>query len=281
VLARRYSLESEFGKFVDPLTDKILILVPLTAFAVLKVYSPWWVVPVFVREVIVTFCRVGWVLEGKVLGAEKLGKFKLGFQVAAVIAAFLFMLVSHFSVPSWVKLTFETFMMVLLLTAIGLTVISGVSFLLNNRKLFKSRKFARFTSAVWVGLIPYAPGTWGSLVGVAIVLMTAWSVPLYSVTFFLLVWVGYWAVSRLDLSKQKDPGFVVIDEVLGMMVALFGILISWQSVLIGFLLFRLFDILKPFPLRRFEKMPGYWGILLDDLGAGLYAWFFLRLFFKP
>jgi phosphatidylglycerophosphatase A len=72
-------------------------------------------------------------------------------------------------------------------------------------------------------------------------------------------------------SGRKDPGFVVIDEVAGQMIALIGAPLNWKYLLAGFILFRSFDIVKPFPLRRLEKLPAGTGIMMDDVGAGLYA----------
>jgi len=78
-------------------------------------------------------------------------------------------------------------------------------------------------------------------------------------------------------SGIKDPGFVVIDEVAGQMIALIGVPLNWKYLLAGFILFRSFDIVKPFPLRRLESLPGGTGIMLDDVGAGLYALVLLQV----
>lgn len=78
-------------------------------------------------------------------------------------------------------------------------------------------------------------------------------------------------------SGDQDPGFVVIDEVAGQMIALIGVPLSWNYLLASFILFRSFDIAKPFPLRRLEKLPQGTGIMMDDVGAGLYALLLLQL----
>jgi phosphatidylglycerophosphatase A len=72
-------------------------------------------------------------------------------------------------------------------------------------------------------------------------------------------------------SKRKDPGFVVIDEVAGQLIALIGAPLAWKTLLASLILFRVFDIVKPPPLRRLENVPEGAGIMLDDVGAGLYA----------
>jgi phosphatidylglycerophosphatase A len=73
-------------------------------------------------------------------------------------------------------------------------------------------------------------------------------------------------------SGRKDPGFVVIDEVAGQWIALLGSPADWKHALIALLLFRIFDITKPFPARQLESLPEGWGIVFDDVAAGLYAW---------
>jgi phosphatidylglycerophosphatase A len=70
---------------------------------------------------------------------------------------------------------------------------------------------------------------------------------------------------------RHDPGFVVIDEVAGQWIALLGSRANWRHALIALILFRLFDITKPFPVRQLERLPEGWGIVFDDVGAGLYA----------
>jgi len=73
-------------------------------------------------------------------------------------------------------------------------------------------------------------------------------------------------------SGRKDPQFVVIDEVAGQWIALLGCPIDWRHALISLVLFRLFDMTKPFPVNRLEGLPEGWGIVFDDVAAGLYAW---------
>ena len=77
--------------------------------------------------------------------------------------------------------------------------------------------------------------------------------------------------SRPWLTVMKDPQFVVIDEVAGQLIALIAVPVAWKSLLLGFILFRGFDILKPPPVRHLERLPEGTGIVLDDVGAGLYA----------
>ncbi len=77
--------------------------------------------------------------------------------------------------------------------------------------------------------------------------------------------------------RRRDPGLVVIDEVAGMLVTLLAVPVGLSGAVVGFLAFRLFDIIKPFPARQAERLPGGWGVMTDDLVAGVYAQGFLRL----
>jgi len=277
--ARRFNVVSDFGKIADPTADKILILAALMTFSHLGFYSTAWVMPIIVREVLVTFCRVGWLLEGKAAGAEKLGKVKFVFQVVLIYLSFAYLLALDTNrwqdLPDFCYMTLH----IVLAVTVALTLISGVSFFSSNRGHFLSRTFAKYTSALGVGSIPFAPGTWGSLVGIGLACLGQLHWLFYASLFLAVFAAGYWAVSRLGLPKEADPRYVVVDEALGMMLALGGFRLNLPIVLAGFFLFRLFDVLKPFPLRQLEKIHGFWGILLDDLGAGIYTWLVLFLFF--
>ena len=124
-----------------------------------------------------------------------------------------------------------------------------------------------------VGWFPIAPGTAGSAVGVLIYLLTnGWS-PLAQVALLLAVTViGCWAGSVAETElKKEDPGPVVIDEVAGQLVTLLLTGVGWRGAIAGFFIFRVFDILKPFPARRLERLHGGLGIMADDLMAGAYG----------
>ena len=140
------------------------------------------------------------------------------------------------------------------------------------------------------GLIPIAPGTFGSVEGVAIFVVLWAAIPnsaateavitpagyrlLTVVVNLVLFGVGVWASGRVArLLRTEDPGRVVIDEISGQMIALTPLLSgpTWPSVLLGFILFRAFDIIKPYPISRLERLPGGWGIMADDAGAGILA----------
>jgi phosphatidylglycerophosphatase A len=204
-----------------------------------------------------------------------------------------------------------------------------------------ARKKPRFAlalaTALGVGYIPKAPGTFGSLVGIAVAILThpislimivgllffgglaglGVDLPMFNghsapvlllipslVAFLVVGLLGVWSSSRVsDFAGIEDPQYVVIDEVSGMQLTLMlGImplalptrlvpgdeasvfalysafsLLNWKYLLMGFILFRVFDIWKPWPIRRLEKLPGGWGIMADDWMAGVYAAILLRV----
>ena len=135
------------------------------------------------------------------------------------------------------------------------------------------------TLATWFGCgyWPWGPGTFASLAALAIALLLharfgAGRLTWLILTAVLLVPAVWAATQTARVLNEKDPGVVVIDEVLGQSVALLGATaFVWKSVLAAFVLFRLFDIWKPWPVRDLEKLPEGAGIVADDLAAGLYA----------
>lgn len=129
-----------------------------------------------------------------------------------------------------------------------------------------------FATGFYSGYSPFAPGTAGSLVGILIYTIPGVEkffilIPL-SILFFI---IGVITSSHLERKLGDDPSIVVIDEIVGMWVSLL-FLPKQLAVYIGaFLLFRFFDIVKPPPARRVERLKGGWGIMLDDVFAGVYA----------
>jgi phosphatidylglycerophosphatase A len=148
----------------------------------------------------------------------------------------------------------------------------------------KSRLSWLIATFFGVGFLPPGPGTWASAVTVILWwatghwLQSGWPIPVAVLVSVAITIIGIppsTVVARE--SGRKDPGFVVIDEVAGQMISLIGVPFSWKYFLASFILFRSFDIVKPFPLRRLESLPGGTGIMMDDVGAGLYALALLQI----
>ena len=130
------------------------------------------------------------------------------------------------------------------------------------------------------GFAPIAPGTAGSVAGLGLfwAVRSTGSTWLEGGVLVAVTAVGVAAASAAEARyRRRDPGFVVIDEVAGILVTLLAVPVGVSGALVGFCAFRLFDIVKPFPARQAERLPGGWGIMADDVVAGLYAQGLLRL----
>jgi phosphatidylglycerophosphatase A len=132
----------------------------------------------------------------------------------------------------------------------------------------------------YIGNIPVAPGTFGSLIGLPICFALAGIslVPAVLCTLLFISFAVYIADAAEKLLKRSDPGCIVIDEIAGMMVTLIGLPFNPITVVIGFIIFRILDILKPFPIRNLDRrIPGGLGVVADDVAAGLFANLMLRI----
>ena len=130
------------------------------------------------------------------------------------------------------------------------------------------------------GRLPLAPGTWGSAVGVLLWLAIGrFSLPVYWAMVGVLFVIGIAAAGAAEkIVDQGDPGLVVIDEIVGQLITLAAAPYHPASALAGFALFRLFDILKPFPVGWIDRhLHGGLGVMLDDVAAGLYALMVVQL----
>lgn len=142
-------------------------------------------------------------------------------------------------------------------------------------------RLAVFLATVaYCGYFPIAPGTIGSAAGLLVYGLVWWSRS--RIVEGLLIAgvfvVGTWAATQAErFFGAVDPGPVVIDEVLGMLVTLAFIPVGWPAAVAGFVLFRVFDVTKPFPANRLEALHGGFGIMADDAMAGVYANLTLRL----
>src|SRR5215472_17594461 len=129
-----------------------------------------------------------------------------------------------------------------------------------------------------IGNIRPGPGTWASAATTLLWALLAHALP-QSVRAFVLValavvvtLIGIPAATRVARAwAKKDPSFVVIDEVAGQLISLVAVPLTWKTFLAGFILFRVFDIIKPPPVRQLERLPEGTGIVLDDVAAGIYA----------
>lgn len=140
-----------------------------------------------------------------------------------------------------------------------------------------------FCTFAYTGLLPFMPGTFGSAAALLFLLIPEhlrlyWLVPLF-VVFLAL---SFFSINRLEKTHGNDPGIIVIDEVLGMMLIFMLPFIRYDLIFgtLAFLLFRVFDIIKPFPINLLNNKKGAFFVIVDDLIAGVYAWIVLLLLYK-
>ena len=127
-----------------------------------------------------------------------------------------------------------------------------------------------FVTCGSIGYLPFMPGTFASLLACLLLFLSPgfFNHPL---VVGLFIGAALLSIHLIDSKGLHDPRWVVVDELAGMFLTMAGHGTGLSSLLKGFILFRLFDILKPYPIRRVEKLPGTWGIVADDVAAGLFA----------
>jgi len=138
----------------------------------------------------------------------------------------------------------------------------------------------------YVGLFPIAPGTVGSIAGLAVLWMISFAPPTYYQIIlqllFLIVFIPIGVIASSAYEKKIgkiDPKEVVVDEVVGIVITLFALPFTWINVIAGFILFRFFDIIKPFPIGKLQNIKGGWGVMADDIAAGIVSAIILHIFF--
>jgi phosphatidylglycerophosphatase A len=134
------------------------------------------------------------------------------------------------------------------------------------------------------GWLPIAPGTWGTGVAILMAWPLCYVYPPYTwiiLTVFsiLFFWIGVKGSDLVADQWGKDPKQTVIDEMVGTWITLLGGPLTWPHLLLGFFLFRFFDIAKPLGVRRIENIPGGFGVMLDDVMAGVYANLVIQVIF--
>ncbi len=129
------------------------------------------------------------------------------------------------------------------------------------------------SQGAYAGRVPVAPGTAGTIVGIFLylVMKNLGPVPYFALCILIFL-LGTWAAGRAEsILGTRDSASIVIDEIAGFLLAMFMVPTSWGFIAAGFLFFRAFDIVKPWPLRRLQDLHGGLGVMLDDIGAGIYT----------
>ncbi len=135
-----------------------------------------------------------------------------------------------------------------------------------------------------IGYFPLAPATCASLI-VCIVLWFLFTTPVtYIISIAILFALGVWIAFKLEPFWGEDNRRIVIDESIGMIITLFAVPQKFLYYAVGFFLFRFFDIVKPFPIGDSQKLKGGWGVVIDDVIAGMYSsialWIFIYIFYR-
>lgn len=135
-----------------------------------------------------------------------------------------------------------------------------------------------FLSVGGAGFLPVAPGTWGSVVGALMFMLVSVYIdiefcasPVFIGIIGIVCFLGVYASKALEEEWGEDPSQTVIDEVIGVWITMLFIPYSWLNLLLGLILFRVFDIWKPLMIRKMESTGSGWGVMLDDALAGVYA----------
>jgi len=143
----------------------------------------------------------------------------------------------------------------------------------DSGKILNEKLITFLATGFGSGLVPFAPGTAGTLIGVLICLIFVplpWIARLV-VVLALLAFSFYVADQAEKIYQKKDDQRIVIDEIIGFQITMLPVAINVPGICAGFVLFRIFDILKPFPIKNLQRLPGGWGIVVDDVVAGIYA----------
>ena len=156
---------------------------------------------------------------------------------------------------------------------------------MNDSGSLRAPRWAKLTATFFgIGYMRPGPGTWASAVtsvlwaALAHVLPVSLRVPVAIALAIVVILIGIPAATLVARgSGIKDPGFVVIDEVAGQLISLIAVPLAWKTFAAGLILFRVFDILKPPPVRQLERLPEGSGIVLDDVAAGMYALVVMQL----
>jgi phosphatidylglycerophosphatase A len=144
---------------------------------------------------------------------------------------------------------------------------------------FRDNVVILLATGCYLGKIPVAPGTAGSLLGILGCLVLSkiqLSLAVLAAVIFIFLAMRI-AADAENILKETDPGCIVIDEIAGMMIVFQGLPFNWSTVAVGFIFFRILDILKPFPIGRLERrFSGGVGVVIDDVAAGIIANIALR-----
>lgn len=282
-VARRYGYVSRWGKFFDPLADKILSAAALFSFVYLNLVDSWMVWIIVVRDFLITGLRTlaeynnQPIVTSRTAQAKTFGQFVVIYYILILYVAQSIPPVQEQFGDLIETLLHQEVLFGMMLVVTLSNVGTAILYLFDNRKFLETLPVVRFLSfsistGFFSGYSPIAPGTVGSLIGVLLYLLPFFSDILASFGITIaMFFIGVWTSAQLERRLGEDPQIVVIDEIVGVWISLLFVPRHLWAVAIAFVLFRIFDTFKPFPARRVESLKHGWGIMLDDVTAGIYA----------
>jgi CDP-diacylglycerol--glycerol-3-phosphate 3-phosphatidyltransferase len=311
-LARRLKTRSKFGAFLDPLADKILTGGAFISFVILPdfIIPLWLVLIILLREITVTLLRVIAIKSEKHVKTEFSGKIKTAFQMFSVISILLLLCLKKIFISTrpelglaggidfWNQLAgfstgpvFYYIPYALISISAVLALTSMVQYILKNREIlsgFSGKRILNFTiklfaTGFFIGYIPIASGTFGTLLGCVVWVLLSRTVFYYAaLSLFVVIGFSVSGYAEKIIFRKEDSPRIVIDELAGILVVFasfkfFPELPGFVYLAAGFILFRFFDILKPYPIRNIQKIGAGAGVMLDDLLAAVFTNIVLQL----
>ncbi len=298
-LARRWGYVTRWGAFFDPFADKVLTSAAFLAYAYLELIPMWMAWTIVIRDALITILRSFAEYKGKPIDTSKLAKTKTFTQYVAIF--YLLILVIAQNTPlindefsSVIRIFSDQVLIFSMMTIITtITIWTAIIYTIDNRIILRelflhlSKTPKRIGNSVvnepsffvkliasgfFTGYAPIASGTIGSFIALAIYFFLSYeSQILLIVTTLIVFLLGIKTAGEMEKSYGHDPAEVTIDEIVGMWVSLFFLPKSILIGLFAFFLFRFFDIVKPYPARIFDNMRGGFGIMMDDVVAGIYT----------
>jgi CDP-diacylglycerol--glycerol-3-phosphate 3-phosphatidyltransferase len=277
-LARKLNLITDTGKVLDPIADKFMVGFFLIVFAMLHLVYWWVAILIIFREVFVTIHRFYLLSKGEVIGAEKSGKLKMGSQVTMIIVTLLWLIASKLNYSPQLSEHLHTTANITIWLALILTILSGVDYfvIIYIKRDFTFSKITLSISTLFgLGHISKMPGTLGSIASIIFIYLLCLlynPVILLPVIVFFLYSIGVFCTSIAEKKYGHDASIIIIDEFVGQIIPfLFIPEIEIWHFIAGLGLFRFFDILKPLGINKSQKLPKGWGVMTDDLIAGVYS----------
>ncbi|MCX6155395.1 MAG: CDP-diacylglycerol--glycerol-3-phosphate 3-phosphatidyltransferase [Candidatus Kapabacteria bacterium] len=286
-VARKYNEETEAGKFFDPLADKFLTTAAFLAFVKMDIIPLWMVMFILIRDFGTTLLRLYADSTDHPIVTSYSAKVKTFLQMAFIVIILILVFFKNIFSASNLSSIFANlihsniiYYSMLLLTLI--TIWTAIDYLITNKSLFHQIRTQGYydilclsiSTVFGVGYVPKANGTFGTMAAL-IILLFPYSVRLEAIwmMFLFTLIISFPAIKRVEAIYGDDSSIIVVDELLGMWLVLASPYVphTIMTVIIGFTLFRIFDIFKPFPISWFNGRKGSFYVIFDDILSAIFA----------